>query len=185
MGTAYRRGVPVFSPALNDSSIGIGLTEHYHRIHSEKRKGITINSIRDNYELTQIIVKSKRTAAFYVAGGVPKNFINDAIVTAYIFGRNTGGHQYAVQLTTDAPHWGGLSGSTLSEGTSWGKVSKEATHQMAFVEPSVSLPLVVGHAFGKKWHEKRSRISYEWKGSRLAGISYGLKANTTREKIKT
>ena len=181
--TAYRRGVPMFSPALNDSSIGIGLTEHYHRAQKEKRRGVVIHSIRDNYELTQIVVKSKRTAAFYVAGGVPKNFINDAIVTAYMFGRNTGGHKYAVQLTTDAPHWGGLSGSTLREGTSWGKVHKEATHQMAFVEPSVSLPLVVGRAFQKKWHQKRTRISYEWKGNQLERISYGVHANKTREKV--
>ncbi|MBI4367916.1 MAG: deoxyhypusine synthase family protein, partial [Candidatus Omnitrophica bacterium] len=141
--TAYQYGIPVFSPALNDSSIGIGLTEHYHRVKSEKKRGVVINSIRDNYELTQIVTKSKRTAAFYVAGGVPKNFINDSIVTAYVFGKDTGGHKYALQMTTDAPHWGGLSGSTLSEATSWGKVHREASTAMVFVEPSVSLPLIV------------------------------------------
>ncbi|MBI3999577.1 MAG: deoxyhypusine synthase family protein [Candidatus Omnitrophica bacterium] len=172
LATAYRKGIPIFSPALNDSSIGIGLTEHYHRALTEKRKSIVINSIRDNYELTQIVVQSKRTAAVYVAGGVPKNFINDSIVMAYIFGRDTGGHKYAIQMTADSPHWGGLSGSTLAEATSWGKVSHEASTAMAFVEPSVSLPLVAGYALQKKLYEKRSRIQFEWDQDILKRISY-------------
>jgi len=180
LGTAYRRGIPIFSPALNDSSIGIGLTEHYHRVREGKRKGVIINSIRDNYELTQIVVKSKRTAAVYVAGGVPKNFINDSIVMAYIFGRDTGGHKYAIQMTADAPHWGGLSGSTLSEATSWGKVNREASTAMAFIEPSVSLPLVVGHALQKKLYQKRSRIKFQWDADSLNGISYASRGRQTK-----
>ena len=170
--TAYRRGIPVFSPALNDSSIGIGLTEHYHRARLNNRKGVIINSIRDNYELTQIVVKSKRTAAVYVAGGVPKNFINDSIVMAYIFGRDTGGHKYAIQVTADAPHWGGLSGSTLSEATSWGKVNREASTAMAFIEPSVSLPLVVAYALQKELYQKRMKIKFQWSDDVLEKIEY-------------
>ena len=170
LATAARHGVPVFSPAINDSSIGIGLTEHYHRCVLENRRGVTIDSIQDNYELTQIVVKSKATAAVYIAGGVPKNFINDSVVMAYIFNMDTGGHRYAIQLTTDVPHWGGLSGSTLSEATSWGKVSREATHCMAFVEPSVSLPLVVGSVL-KGWSaNKRPRLSFDWDPPILKGI---------------
>ena len=165
---ARKKGVPVFCPALNDSSIGIGLTEHYATARKEGRQPITIDSIRDNYEITQLVVKSKRTAAFYVAGGVPKNYINDSIVMSYIFGKNTGGHKYAIQMTTDAPHWGGLSGSTLAEAQSWGKVNKTANHSMAFVEPSVSLPLVFGSAFQKKAHKGRSRLTCKWSGDQLA-----------------
>lgn len=160
--TARKRGIPIFCPALNDSSIGIGLTEHYFHQKKTGRPGITIDAIRDNYELTQIVVKSKRTAAFYVAGGVPKNFINDSIVMGYIFGHNSGGHKYALQVTTDAPHWGGLSGSTLKEATSWGKINRKASSAMAFVEPSVSLPLIVGYAIEKNLGDKRKRIKYEW-----------------------
>jgi len=123
---------------------------------------VIIDSIRDNYELTQIVVNSPVTSAIYIAGGVPKNFINDSVVMSYVFGQDTGGHRYAIQLTTDNPHWGGLSGSTLSEATSWGKVSKGATHCMAFVDPSVSLPLVVGSQLEKNVAKDRPRISYEW-----------------------
>lgn len=168
--TAAKRGVPVFCPALNDSSIGIGLTEHYHRCVREGKKGVVIDSIRDNYELTQIVVNSKATSAVYVAGGVPKNFINDAVVMSYIFGNDTGGHRYAIQLTTDSPHWGGLSGSTLSEATSWGKVSKKATHAMAFVEPSVSLPLVAGYCMKKNLGRKRPALQMIWDSPKLTSL---------------
>ena len=169
--TAVKHGVPVFSPALNDSSIGIGLTEHYHRKKVKGQPHVSIDSIRDNYELTQLVVKSKATAAIYVAGGVPKNYINDSVVMSYIFGRDTGGHKYCFQVTTDSPHWGGLSGSTLKEATSWGKVNKKASSAMAFVEPTVSLPLIVSYALQKNLSKNRTRLRLKWRGDILADIS--------------
>jgi deoxyhypusine synthase len=167
LGAVARRNVPLFVPALNDSSIGIGLTEHYHRMRKSGRDPFTISSIRDNYELTQIVVKSPCTAALYISGGVPKNYINDSIVMSYIFGLDTGGHRYALQVTTDAPHWGGLGGSTLSEATSWGKVSKTATHEMAFVETSVALPMLYGYALQRNAARGRKRLRYVWGGDIL------------------
>jgi deoxyhypusine synthase len=171
LGACARNGVPLFVPALNDSSIGIGLTEHYHRARKEGRTPFQISSIADNYELTQIVVKSPATAAVYVSGGVPKNYINDSIVMSYIFGIDTGGHKYALQITTDAPHWGGLGGSTLSEATSWGKVSKKATHEMAFIETSVALPMLYGYALQKGSAEGRKRLEYEWDGDILKKVT--------------
>jgi deoxyhypusine synthase len=170
LGACARRGVPLFVPALNDSSIGIGLTEHYHRARTEGRPPFRISSIADNYELTQIVVQSPATAALYLSGGVPKNYINDSIVMSYIFGIDTGGHKYALQITTDAPHWGGLGGSTLSEATSWGKVSKKATHEMAFIETSVALPMLYGYALQKGAAEGRKRLAYEWDGDILKKV---------------
>ena len=170
LGACARRGIPLFVPALNDSSIGIGLTEHYHRARTKGRTPFKISSISDNYELTQIVVKSPATAAVYVSGGVPKNYINDSIVMSYIFGIDTGGHKYALQITTDAPHWGGLGGSTLSEATSWGKVSKKATHEMAFIETSVALPMLYGYALQKNSARGRKRLRYSWDGDLLEGI---------------
>jgi deoxyhypusine synthase len=170
LGACVRNGVPLFVPALNDSSIGIGLTEHYHRARGRGKTPFQISSIRDNYELTQIVVKSAATAAIYVSGGVPKNYINDSIVMSYIFGLDTGGHKYALQITTDAPHWGGLGGSTLSEATSWGKVSKKATHEMAFIETSVALPMLYGYALQKQAARGRSRLAYTWDGDLLKRV---------------
>ncbi|MGH8103521.1 MAG: deoxyhypusine synthase family protein [bacterium] len=159
--TARKRGVPMFVPAINDSSIGIGLTDHYHRAKVEGRPHLTIDSIRDNYELTQIVVKSKATAAIYVAGGVPKNYINDSVVMSYIFGAERG-HTYALQVTTAVPMDGGLSGSTLSEAVSWGKIRTKARTAMAWVEPSVALPLLVGYAIQRDLGANRGRLKFHW-----------------------
>src|SRR6185437_2202899 len=167
--TACQRGVPMFVPALNDSSIGIGLTHHYHRATLAKKPRIAIDSIRDNYELTQIVVQSKQTAALYIAGGVPKNYINDSVVMAYIFEAEKG-HSYALQLTADVPHWGGLSGSTLQEAVSWGKIQSKATTAMCFVEPSVSLPLLAGYAFQKKLARGRKPLKLTWDNDILKSL---------------
>jgi deoxyhypusine synthase len=160
--TARKKGIPIFAPALNDSSIGIGLTETQVVAKKKGRPHMSIDSIRDNYEITQIVCASKATSAFYVAGGVPKNYINDSIIMSYCFGQYTGGHKYALQITTDSPHWGGLSGSTLAEAQSWGKINKDANFSMAFVEPSVSLPLLYGYAFQKGLHKNRRPMKCEW-----------------------
>jgi len=159
----HKLGVPIFSPALNDSSIGIGLTDHRHRCKQEGRAGVAIDSISDNYELTQIVVASPKTAAIYVAGGVPKNYINDSIVMSYIFGLDRG-HDYAIQVTTAVTQDGGLSGSTLGEAQSWGKIAKEARFAMAWVEPSVSLPLLAGYIFDKHPAPPRKRLRLRWGG---------------------
>ena len=164
-----KQGVPVFAPAINDSSLGIGLTEHHHRAVQEGRTPLMIDSIRDNYEITQIVAKSKKTAAIYVAGGVPKNWVNDAIVMAYIFGREQA-HSYAIQVTTAVTQDGGLSGSTLAEARSWGKIKGDADVAMAWVEPSVSLPLLAGYVFGRNLAESRPRLELEWKGEILESL---------------
>ena len=167
---ATKHNVPIFVPAINDSSIGIGLTAHYHRAKKNKKPCVHIDSIQDNYEITQTIVKSKKTAAIYIAGGVPKNYINDAVVMGYIFNDQKGGHSYAFQLTTDVPHWGGLSGSTLKEATSWGKISPDASYAMAFVEPSVSLPLIYSYVFQEGLYKGRPRKKFRWDKDILVSV---------------
>ena len=169
--TANKYNIPIFCPAINDSSIGIGLTDHYYRNRKNNNPVISIDSIRDNYELTQIVVKSEKTAAIYIGGGVPKNYINDSIVMSYIFDKVTGGHTYAFQVTTANPADGGLSGSTLSEATSWGKVSKKATHSMAFVESTIGLSLIAGYAFQENISKNRSRLNMKWNKDLLESIT--------------
>jgi deoxyhypusine synthase len=167
LATAARRGVPVFSPALIDSSIGIGLTLYYQAHRGRSR--FVLDSIRDNYELVQILTHSPRTAVVYVGGGTPKNWINDGIVMAnYAFEREGEGHFYALQITTDVPDWGGLSGSTLDEAQSWGKISKTATRATARVEASIGVPLLAGGLWDhrKRW-QPRSRLRYRWTGDEV------------------
>ena len=168
LSTAARRGIPVFSPALIDSSIGIGLTLYY-QAHRGKARFI-LDSIRDNYELVQILTHSPRTAVIYVGGGTPKNWINDGIVMAnYAFQREGEGHFYALQITTDVPDWGGLSGSTLDEAQSWGKISKTATRATARIEASIGLPLLAGGLWDhrRKWQPRR-RLHYKWTGDEVS-----------------
>ena len=175
--TCRKMGIPVFSPALNDSSIGIGLTQHHHDAVRGGRKPVSIDSIQDNYELTQIVVKSKMTAAIYVAGGVPKNYINDSIVMSYIFGLERG-HEYAIQVTTAVTADGGLSSSTLSEARSWGKIKKKAKVAMAWVEPSVALPLLAGYVLQRGLADGRARLRYDWDGEILRDVK------VLREKVQ-
>jgi deoxyhypusine synthase len=167
VATAARRGVPVFSPALIDSSIGIGLTLHYQRNRGKPR--FMLDAVRDNYELVQILGHSPRTGVIYIGGGTPKNWINDGIVMAnYAFGREGEGHHYALQITTDVPHWGGLSGSTLDEAQSWGKISRSATRAMAHVEASIGLPLLIGALWDRrKLWQPRSRLRFDWNGDEV------------------
>ena len=168
LATCARRGIPVFSPALIDSSIGIGLTLHYGKHRQGPR--FSLDAVRDNYELVQILANSPRTGVIYIGGGTPKNWINDGIVMAnYHYHREGEGHYYALQLTTDVPHWGGLSGSTLDEAVSWGKISSTATKAMAFVEASVGLPLLVGALYDRRkdWYPRRAP-RFRWTGDQVS-----------------
>ncbi len=164
-------GVPMFVPALNDSSIGIGLTEHHHRCVQRDRPGIQISAIQDNYELTQVVSQAPATAAIYVAGGVPKNYINDSIVMSYIFEARDHGHRYAIQMTTAVVSDGGLSSSTLDEAKSWGKIDRRASRAMAWVEPTVALPLIVTAAIEEGLALGRPRLSLSWKGEILEKLT--------------
>ena len=165
--TAVKYGVPMFVPALNDSSIGIGLTKYYVE---NKEPRMRIDPIRDNWEITQIKIKSEKTGAVYVGGGVPKNYINDIEVIAELLGYEPGGHHYAIQITTDAPHWGGLSGSTLSEAQSWGKINRRARKGTVYVEATIGLPLLIGHLIHKGVWRQRVRPKFVWEGHTLLKI---------------
>ena len=170
--TARKYGVPIFSPALNDSSIGIGLTVYYKD--NLKKPRVTLDSIKDNFEILKIVALSKKTAAIYIGGGTPKNWVNDAVVMAnYTFDREIDGHSYAIQVTTDSPHWGGLSGSTLEEAQSWGKVHTEATHRTANIEASVAMPLLLGYLLQKKVWKGRKRVKFEWSDEGLEKLKIG------------
>jgi deoxyhypusine synthase len=168
LATAYSEGVPCFVPALNDSSIGIGLTEHYVAHRGKKR--FSLDPIRDNYELTQIKGMSTKTGVIYVGGGTPKNYINDVEVIAEVLGYDVAGHEYAFQVTADAPHWGGLSGSTLEEAQSWGKIHREATKATVYSEATLALPLLVGHILQKGVHKGRKQVVFEWDGDELRKV---------------
>lgn len=157
----YDTNTPIFVPALNDSSIGIGLTKYW--ANNKDKPKMVIDSIKDNYEMVQIILNSKSTGAVYIGGGVPKNFVNDAIVMAnFDFGAEVEGHKYAIQISTAIPMDGGLSGSTLGEAVAWGKVKGDARKAMVFLEASIGLPLIYGYLIGNEHVLNRPDMDFQF-----------------------
>lgn len=152
---AHDTGTPIFCPAFSDCSAGFGLVLHQHA--RPRASQVSIDSARDFLELTQVKLAVKETGLFMVGGGVPKNFAQDVVVSAELLGHEVPMHKYAVQLTVADERDGALSGSTLREASSWGKVDL-AFEQMVFGEATVTMPLVVGYAFhGGAWKERPAR----------------------------
>jgi deoxyhypusine synthase len=151
---AYRRDIPIFVPAFSDCSAGFGLV--FHQVaHPEKH--ITIDSVRDFRELTQIKVEGGATGIIMLGGGVPKNFVQDIVVSAEVLGYDVSMHKYAVQLTVADERDGALSGSTLREANSWGKVDL-AKEQMVFGEATITFPLLAGYVYHKgSWQGRKAR----------------------------
>ncbi len=173
LAAAARHEIPIYCPAIADSSIGIGLAIYYHNQLVAKKTDpplFQLDTIRDNYEMAQLVGRSPKTAAIYIGGGVPKNYINDAVVTANMLDYDADGHEYAIQLTMDRAEWGGLSGSTLAEAQSWGKIHLEAKKAMAYVEMTVALPLLAASLFHSGTLDNRPRLRFQWEGATLRAI---------------
>jgi deoxyhypusine synthase len=136
---AYRASVPIFCPAIADSSIGMGLSQARHRDASAGH----IDVVGDIIESANLVIHHPRTASVVLGGGTPKNFINQASVQAEFYDDRVGGHRYAIQIVTDVPHFGGASGASLEEAQSWGKVAADAEQVTVHADATLALPLLV------------------------------------------
>ena len=154
--TAYDKGVPIFCPAFTDSSAGFGLVMHQEQ---NPNKHMTIDSIREFRELTEIKLQSKQSGLLMIGGGVPKNFVQDTVVCAELLGKKVDMHKYAVQITVADTRDGACSSSTLKEASSWGKVDV-TKEQMVFAEATSVLPLIASDAYHRKNWEKRERRNF-------------------------
>lgn len=151
---AYENNVPIFCPAFSDSSAGFGLVKH--QCENEKNH-ISIDSVKDFRELTEIKIKSATSGLFMIGGGVPKNFAQDTVICAEILGKAVPMHKYAVQITVADVRAGACSGSTLKEATSWGKVDT-GFEQMVYAEAASVLPLIISHVYHKgDWKNRKKR----------------------------
>lgn len=157
VSTCIIEKVPIFIPALSDSSIGIGLL-------IARRRGfdVDIDQVMDADEITRLVEDAKKTGVVYVGGGVPKNFIQQTQVIGSIHEKDLGGHDYAIQYTTDAPHWGGLSGCTFDEAISWGKESPGTLQVQCYVDATIALPIVISGLIGSGV----TRVSGEYRQKR-------------------
>jgi deoxyhypusine synthase len=151
---AYENNVPIFCPAFSDSSAGFGLVKH--QCENEKSH-ISIDSVKDFRELTEIKIKSATSGLFMIGGGVPKNFAQDTVICAEILGKSVPMHKYAVQITVADVRDGACSGSTLKEATSWGKVDT-GFKQMVYAEAASVLPLIISYVYHKQdWKNRKKR----------------------------
>jgi deoxyhypusine synthase len=148
---AFEHDVPIFCPAFTDSSAGFGLVLHQEK---NPKKHITMDSIRDFRELTEIKLQSKASGLLMIGGGVPKNYTQDTVVCAELLGREVEMHKYAVQITVADVRDGACSSSTLKEACSWGKVDT-AYEQMVYAEATSVLPLLASDAYHRGFWKKR------------------------------
>lgn len=152
----YEHNVPIFCPAFSDSSAGFGLVKHQW---DHPDRYLSIDSVRDFLELTQIKMAAKTSGLFMIGGGVPKNFVQDTVICAEVLGKEVPMHKYAVQITVADSRDGACSSSTLREASSWGKVDT-VYEKMVYAEATSVLPLIVSYAYHKG--EWRNRRKYEW-----------------------
>ena len=162
---AYEKNVPIFCPAFSDCSAGFGFVAHQHALRGQPV--VSIDSAKDFYELTQLKIANPTTGLLMIGGGVPKNFAQDIVVAAEILGVDAPMHKYAIQITVADSRDGALSGSTLKEASSWGKVDT-TYEQMVYAEATLALPLIAGYALqknaahereGKQWAEVLKHIA--------------------------
>jgi deoxyhypusine synthase len=128
---AYEKGIPVFSPTLHDSIIGLHLSIY-------RKKGFFIDFMKDINHMLDLCFQKKPIGVVIVGGGVPKNFTLQAMLLA-------DGFDTAIQITTDSPQWGGLSGATLSEAKSWCKLKDNADEVTVYCDATIALPLLYAY----------------------------------------
>lgn len=151
---AYENNVPIFVPAFSDCSAGFGLVHHQW---NNTEQYVSIDSARDFLELTKIKIEAVETGIFMIGGGVPKNFTQDVVVAADVLEKDVPMHKYAIQITVADERDGALSGSTLKEASSWGKVDT-AFEQMVYSEATIAMPLIAGYAYHKgNWKTRKKR----------------------------
>ena len=152
--TCYDHDVPIFVPAFSDCSAGFGLVKHQVE---NPEKHLSIDSVKDFRELTEIKIAAGTTGLLMVGGGVPKNFVQDTVVCAEILGKEVDVHKYAVQISVADVRDGACSSSTLKEAASWGKVST-SLEQMVFAEASSVVPLLASDVYHRGgWKNRKAR----------------------------
>jgi len=134
---AHEHDVPVYVPAVQDSVLGL---QAWLR---SQVSGFSLDALSDMSDLNDLAYEADETGALVVGGGVPKNYVLQTMLVT------PGAYDYAVQLTMDPPQTGGLSGATLDEARSWGKLEKEARNVSVYADATITLPLVVAGALDR------------------------------------
>ena len=171
---AAANDVPIFSPAMVDSAYGETFLLAKNQGHT-----VHIDSVKEFDQFVSIGTKTKEVGVVYIGGGVPKDLTQLIAISVSpmtedkgVAGRKGGlrkslqeyyyPHKYAIQITTDSPQWGGLSGCTLEEAISWGKInSQTGTRAVCYCDATIALPLIC-HALAERVQEKRKAPDMSW-----------------------
>jgi deoxyhypusine synthase len=159
----WKEGVPIFVPALNDSSLGLAITEHHIQFAKKGQSPLVIDQIKDNVEILGIKRAAPKTGVIYIGGGVPKNYVQQTAFLERHFGIPDAEHEYGIQITTDSPQWGGLSGCTFREGISWWKEKPGGKYATCYCDATIAFPLIVKAALERCRNlERRKRLKFEF-----------------------
>ena len=173
VATAAANNVPVFSPAMVDSAYGETFLMAKNQGHQ-----IVLDSVKEFDQFVSIGEKTKEVGVIYLGGGVPKDFtqllaisVSPRTMDEGVPGREGHvrkglkeyyyPHRYAIQITTDSPQWGGLSGCTLEEAISWGKIDIKGKRAVCYCDATIALPLIT-HALNERVDFKRKAPDLSW-----------------------
>jgi deoxyhypusine synthase len=175
---AAKWGVPIYTSSPGDSSIGMNLARH-----QLDGNALTIDPLLDVHETTAIVLDAKKNGVVILGGGSPKNFYLQTQPQLWeVLGINKGGHDYFIQLTTDAPHWGGLSGATPSEAVSWGKIKPDQLPDTVVVygDSTISFPLLTAYTLSRAEKRPLKRL-YDRREQLIANLRDGYQENARKE----
>ena len=156
---AYEEQVPIFMPAVRDSEFGF--IHWLHASQKNQKNVLQVDAFKDVPQLCEICGKSPKNGMIVIGGGVPRNAVQSAAIAS------KKGLDYAVVITMDRPETGGLSGSTLRETVSWGKVKSEADKGMVIGDALIIFPIIVasvverlGAKFRRTPYLKRGKFAH-------------------------
>ena len=178
LAMAARWNVPIYTSSPGDSSIGMNLARH-----QLDGNGLTIDPLYDVHETTAIVQAATRNGVIILGGGSPKNFYLQTQPQLWeVLGINKGGHDYFIQITQDAPHWGGLSGATPSEAVSWGKIKPDLLRDtvVVYADTTVAFPLIAAYAVARAEARPR-RALYARREQMLEDLRAAYRANAGKD----
>ena len=173
VAVAAQNNVPVFSPAMIDSAYGEAFLMAKNQGHS-----VIIDSVKEFDQFVSIGEKTKDVGVIYVGGGVPKDLTQLIAISVSPRTKDKGvpgraghlrkslqeyyyPHKYAIQITTDSPQWGGLSGCTLEEAVSWGKIDNLGQRAVCYCDATIALPLIT-HALNERVKSRNQPPDMSW-----------------------
>mgnify|MGYP003332934263 CR=1 FL=1 len=156
--TAYDYDVPVYISTIKDSSLALNLA-----VHRLQDKEYQLDFVREILEQASILYNSKKSGILELGGGVPKNTAQQTgPLLDQILNRNDGGQDYIIQITDARPDTGGLSGATLQEGKSWGKVQDAHDGVVTvYTDATIAFPILALYVLSNQKKRKPKRLYKE------------------------